>query len=108
MSFNKLKFPARFGNKKQRALNNEVAKSEMAMAIKLTQLELREKKTIKPYIQETTDDQKFPTHITKRAMYITVDMTESDKQIKIAFLEKQGIISSYSDNGEISFAKKVE
>ncbi len=106
--FSKLKLPARWGNKKQRKLNNELAKSEMSMAIKLIQLELREEKTIKAYIQEMTDDNQFPTHITKRALYTTAEMTKLDKQQKIAFLDKQGIITNYDPAGKVSFRDKVK
>ena len=106
--FSKLKIAVRGGNKKQRALNNELAKSEMGMAIKITQLELMEKKTIKPYIQEITDNNEFPTYTTRRAMYMTAEMTEADKKAKIEFLKKQGITTNYDNEDRVSFTEKVE
>lgn len=108
MNFNKLKMPFRFGNKKQRKLNNELAKSEMSMAVKITQLELMENKTIRPYIQEITDHNEFPTYTTRRAMYVTADMTEADKKVKIDFLNKQNVITNYNKDGKVGFAEKIE
>ena len=90
--FNKLKFVAnKLGNKFQRNKYKNEGKDELDMAIALCRLELAKKRTIRPYIKNIADDEKFPSYMTRQALYYTAKMTEEERKIKEEFLKNHGV-----------------